>query len=112
MRLPTCVACAQPVLELDGQFDKLDSYLIECGSPPEGSDGWWHVACLRASDLGATWHDARIRNLVDVRRCERVAESARWTVLRDRRRKTLAVGRTGELVELSIGRKGLRPRAC
>jgi hypothetical protein len=75
MSLPACVACERPVLELDGQFDKLDSYLIERGAPPEDSAGWWHAACLRASNG---------------------------------RGKTLAIGRSGELVDLSIGRKRQR----
>ncbi|NVB77100.1 MAG: hypothetical protein HOV81_01780 [Kofleriaceae bacterium] len=109
MSLPTCVACDLPVLELGGQFDKLDSFLIERGSPPEESAGWWHVTCLRASDVGGAWHDARVRNFTRVRGFERVAETASWTVLRDRRRKVLAIGRSGELVELVFGRNRPRP---
>jgi hypothetical protein len=104
MDLAACVACGAPVLELEGQFDKLDSYFISDGSPPGESAGWWHLSCLRASDVGPAWQAARLRNYRDVRKLTVVAEPPGWVVLGDARGKRLAIGATGELVDLSIAR--------
>ena len=35
MKLSKCVACTLPVIELEGQFDKLDSYFLGDGARPE-----------------------------------------------------------------------------
>jgi hypothetical protein len=105
MELAACVACGAPVLELEGQFDKLDSYFFSDGSPPRASAGWWHLSCLRASDVGPAWQAARLRNYRDVRKLTVVAEPPGWVVLGDARGKRLALGATGELVELAIVRR-------
>ena len=49
MRLPTCVGCGSVVLELEGQFAKLDSFFLEDGGPPPESAGYWHISCLQGS---------------------------------------------------------------
>lgn len=104
MNLSRCVACRLPVLEIDGQFSKLDSLFIQNGSPPPATAGWWHARCLAESDAGPAWYAARLRNYRDVRRFEVVAELAGFTVLRDPRRgKTLALARHGELIDLALG---------
>lgn len=109
MELSACVACRRSVLELEGQFDKLDSYFIEEGSPPPESAGFWHLACLRASNVGPAWQAARLRNYRDVRKFAVVAEPPGFVVLQQSRGKRIAIGATGELVDLSfVGRPRLR----
>jgi uncharacterized protein (TIGR02996 family) len=94
------------VLELEGQFDKLDSYFLGDDGPPEDSAGWWHLSCLRASDVGRAWQAARLRNYRDVRKFEIVAELPGWVVMRDPRgRESIAIGVSGELVELPMASK-------
>lgn len=104
MKLSSCVSCELPVLELTGQFTRLDSLFITAGNPPVETSGDWHVACLRASSIGPAWKTARLRNFVDVRGYQVIAELAEWTVARDPRRgKRLAFANSGELVDLSVG---------
>jgi hypothetical protein len=106
MKLPRCVHCKLAILELEGQFSKLDSLYIQNGQPPPHTAGWWHARCLGASDVGPLWFEARLRNFRDVRHYEEVARYPHWTVLRDpNRSKVLAFGRHGELLNLSRGRR-------
>lgn len=106
MKLSECVACTLPVIELEGQFNKLDSYFLGEGGPPRSSAGYWHTSCLRASSVGRAWQAARLRNYRDVRRFEVVAEPPDWIVIRDPQRGSLlALGATGELVDLAVGRR-------
>lgn len=109
MRLDRCVACELPVLELHGQFAKLDSFYVRQGTPPLESAGYWHVRCLRESSFGPAWHDAFVHNFTTVRSYARVADLAQWTVVRNPRSSSaLAIGRTGELLELPATRKGTK----
>jgi len=110
MKLPPCPHCGLLALELEGQFAKLDSLYIHNGSPPPETSGWWHASCLAASDVGAVWYEARLRNFCTVRHYQSVAEYPHWTVLREPNRgKLLALGRSGELLNLSRGsRKSAR----
>lgn len=109
MKLSRCTHCKLPVLELEGQFSKLDSLFIHNGHPPPATAGWWHAGCLAGSDAAAAWYEARVRNFRDVRRYQEVAATPEWTVLREPNRgKLLAIGRNGDLLSLSRGRKGAR----
>lgn len=110
MKLSACVACELPVLELEGQFELLDSLFVSGGEPPELSAGEWHLSCLRTSAVGPSWQDARVRNFRDTRGFVPIAERNGWQVLRDPRRgKVLAFGTTGEMLNLSLGgRKNAR----
>lgn len=106
MKLPRCVACQRPVLEIDGQFTKLDSLYIQPGpdAPPRGSAGWWHLSCFAESPAGPAWYQTRLRNYRDVRRFETVVELASWTVLLGPNRSdVIALGHHGELLGLSLG---------
>jgi hypothetical protein len=106
MELSNCVACKLPVLELEGQFAKLDSYFLGDAGPPEESAGWWHLSCLRASDVGPAWQAARLRNYRDVRKFELVAEPPGWAVIRDPRSgASIAIGASGESLELRTASK-------
>jgi hypothetical protein len=105
MRVPTCVECDQPVLELLGQFEKLDSYYLDEDGPPRETAGYWHTLCLTQSPHGPAWCAARLRNHVEVRRHEVVAEVGSWTIVRDRRtREPLAFSRSGEFLHLEGSR--------
>ncbi|HWO24388.1 MAG TPA: hypothetical protein VNO30_36840 [Kofleriaceae bacterium] len=102
MNLSRCVACDLPVLELEGQFTKLDSFFIQQGAPPPETAGWWHARCLAGSAAAPAWYAARLRSYRDMRRFEPIAEPAGWTVLRSPQRdKVLALAQSGELLELS-----------
>ena len=110
MKLSRCPHCKLPVLELEGQFSKLDSLYIHNGQPPAATAGWWHAGCLAGSDAAGPWYEARLRNFRDVRRYQEVAATPQWTVLREPNRgKLLALGRAGELLSLSRGRAGAHP---
>ena len=103
MRLPTCVGCGSVVLELEGQFAKLDSFFLEDGGPPPESAGYWHISCLQGSGYGEAWYRARLANYVGVRRFVEVTHTGAWTVLRaPRTGDAFALGRSGEVVTLTF----------
>jgi hypothetical protein len=104
MKLPRCTHCTLPVLELEGQFSKLDSLYIRDGAPPRETAGWWHARCLAESEVGPLWFEARLGNFRDVRGYQEVAVLPQWTIVREPNRgKLLAFGRHGELLSLSRG---------
>lgn len=106
MKLAPCKRCGEPVLELEGQFSKLDSLYIKNDFPPPETAGWWHASCLAESEVAPAWYEVRLRNFRDVRRYQLVADYPQWTVLRDPNRgKVLAIGRNGEVVSLSRGNR-------
>jgi hypothetical protein len=111
MRTLPCPHCGLQVLELEGQFSKLDSFYIHNGFPPPETSGWWHARCLADSDAAAPWYEARLRSFRNVRRYAQVAEYADWIVLKEpNREKVLALGRSGTILDLSRGnRKLARP---
>jgi hypothetical protein len=105
MRLPTCVACGLPVLELRGQYTKLDSFLIQGGVPPVASAGTYHSSCLAASPVGPAWGAALVKSFVGTRGFERLAQADEWTVVRNPRTSdTVALGANG--VTLALGFAG------
>lgn len=102
MNAPTCKGCNAIVLEVDGQFEALDSYYLEEDGPPAASAGDWHTSCFVNSGYGPAWHDARLRNYVIVRRYTVVASEGDWTVIKHPREKeTLALSRRGEFLSLT-----------
>jgi hypothetical protein len=106
MKLQRCPSCELPVLELEGQFEILDSLYTHNGFPPPETSGWWHAPCLATSGAGSVWYEAHLRNFRDVRRYQSVAELLNWTVVREPNRgKLLALGRNGELLDLSRGKR-------
>jgi hypothetical protein len=108
MKLSTCVGCGSLVLELDGQFAKLDSLFIRGGRPPPESAGYWHLTCLRDSQFGPAWHQARVDNFCSVRGYRHVADVDGWTVIRDPRgSESIVIGPSGELLQLPASRKAL-----
>lgn len=101
MTLATCVSCGLPVLELEGQFAKLDSFYVANDVPLLATAGWWHLRCLADSPSAGDWYRARLRNFVEVRGYDVVAELATWTVARGNG-EVLGFGESGELVSLSL----------
>lgn len=103
MTLATCVSCGLPVLELEGQFEKLDSFYVAGHVPPLASAGWWHASCLAGAPSAGDWYRARLRNFVEVRGYGVVAKLATWTVVRHPGSgEVLAFGASGELLSLSL----------
>jgi hypothetical protein len=97
------VGCGGVVLELEGQFEKLDSYYLEPGGPSPESAGYWHVRCLGESPHAGAWYVARRQNFVDVRGYREVANTTDWSVIQDPRRgEVLALARTGEMIALTF----------
>jgi hypothetical protein len=102
MNQPTCKACGAVALEVDGQFEKLDSYYLEDDGPPPESAGYWHTSCFVNSGYGPAWHDVRLRNHIGVRGYTIVVSEGDWTVIKHPREKeTLALSRRGEFVSLT-----------
>lgn len=102
MKQPTCVHCGSVVLEMEGQFEKLDSFYLTDGGPPPTSAGAWHSRCLHESPYGLAWYEARLRNFVDVRRYKLLATTEQWSVAQHpRATSTIALSRSGDLLSLN-----------
>lgn len=69
MNLERCFVCKLPVLELEGQFEKLDSYLLD-GTSDELYEneafGWCHSKCLSTSTWGWSWSKRLINYATNV----------------------------------------------
>jgi hypothetical protein len=106
MKLSKCRNCGLPVLELEGQFSKLDSLYLDDNFPRPETSGKWHARCLAESDAALLWYECRLRNFRDVRGYQPLAEYPHWTVVREPRRgDVIAFGRSGELLSLSRGNR-------
>jgi hypothetical protein len=91
------------VLELEGQFASFDSYLLDAQAAHlAGTEGDWHLSCLRDSGLAPDWSAALLRNYIN-RGFSVVSESKHWTVLRGPRPgDTLAFERAGDLIRMPV----------
>jgi hypothetical protein len=81
----SCTVCRLPVLELDGQFENLDSYYIESEDPAADLAGECHSCCIASSAYGHVWHAWRVHNYTSVRSYRIAAEQDGWTVLLHKR---------------------------
>lgn len=110
MKLADCVACHLPVLELEGQFEKLDSYYTGPDGPPPETAGWWHARCLLESSACEAWARARLRNFVEVRGARVIERLPHWTVVELPRSggERLALGDRGRLLSLLADRTDWR----
>lgn len=110
MRLPGCKGCGLPVIELEGQFEKLDSLYLEDDGALRASAGYWHTRCLMESTSGAGWFDARRRSYVEVRRYSEIATTPSWSVVRSpRSEETVALSHLGESMSLVFASVRARP---
>lgn len=101
MKAPACVRCKAIVLEMEGQFEKLDSFYLGEGGPPPESAGYWHSSCLHESGRGLAWYEARLKNFVEVRRYKLLATVSPWSVVQGARSKgALALSQAGDLISL------------
>ena len=101
MRLPQCVACGQPGLELTGQTVMLQPYVSVAGTPPGDTAGPWHLTCLAADPVADDWGRAHVHSFTEVRGYERVVDTPEWTVvLNPRTHERLALGRLGAVLPL------------
>ena len=109
MKNLTCTQCGAIVLEVEGQYEKLDSYYLSGSSPPSESVGYWHTSCLKNSSFGPQWHDVRVSNHIAVRGYREVASTDEWSVIRHpRTAETLAFSRRGESLTLTYPAGHLR----
>lgn len=94
MNLESCFLCALPVLELKGQFDKLDSYYLqpEDDAYVQGAYGWCHALCLVRSSWGHFWFTRRREHFTENIGYQQAASDGEHCVLRH--------PRTGELLIL------------
>ena len=68
MNLENCFICKHLVLELVGQFEKLDTYLLEEDdlAYQQSAFGWCHTSCLSKSQWGAFWAQRRMWHLTSI----------------------------------------------
>jgi hypothetical protein len=100
--LPLCLGCQRPVLEISGQFTRLQPYLLRLPTEKHLLDtaGDWHEWCLEAASLGDGWHHARVRSLLKPG-ARPVAEVDGWTVL-ESSAEALAVSPAGAVLSLNF----------
>jgi hypothetical protein len=80
-KLDDCPMCGKPVLELEGQFELLQSYFTDEDDPATQIFGEVHTTCFAASPHGATWTRWRINHFSTVRGYAPVGARDGWTVL-------------------------------
>lgn len=101
-----CTGCRLPVLELEGQFEHMQPYEVQNAELPPEQTGHWHTSCLIASPIGAAWATVRLRTYESVRKYAVVEKLAAWTILAHAQGDKIAIGSTGELINLTgIGSK-------
>lgn len=101
MRYPSCTFCELPVVEVSGQFQKLDSYYLSQDDSLKGSAGYWHTSCLVSSPYGAAWRELRLRNYVSVRGYQAIAQEKDWSVIRNPRTdEHVALSESGNFLSL------------
>lgn len=96
MNLESCFICKHPVLELTGQFEKLDTYLLSEDdiAYQEGAFGWCHASCLSKSTWGSFWAERRICNLTSIRGYSKLCNDGPLTVVYHPRTKEKIVLRS------------------
>ena len=94
MKLESCFICKRLVLELEGQFTKLDTYLLhgDDAAYQQGAFGWCHLSCLSASNWGNFWTKRRIQHMTEIMGFVKIRSSGSLTALQN--------PRTGEITVL------------
>jgi hypothetical protein len=87
MNLERCFICQHPVLELDGQFEKFDSYYLDASDDAYQQDayGWCHSFCLSNSRWGKFWSERLIQHKTELLGFEKICSTNSLTVLRNPR---------------------------
>ena len=83
MNLENCFICKRPVLEFSGQFEKLDTYLLneDDTAYQQGAFGWCHTSCLSKSQWGAFWTKRRVLHFTQVRGFIKLHSNNSFTIL-------------------------------
>lgn len=104
MTIRNCTSCGLPVIELRGEFEKLDPLYARGSSVPDETVGWWHTRCLAGSEAALIWYEARLKNYREMRGWTTVADLEEWTVVADSRGGTrLALGHNGQILDMPEG---------
>jgi len=96
MNLDSCFICKRPVLEFEGQFEKLDTYLLNESDDAyqQGAFGWCDARCLSTSNWGAFWAQRRIQHMTEVMGFAKISETGTLTAIRNPRTGQVSVLRT------------------
>jgi len=96
MNLACCFICKRSVLELEGQFDTFDTYLLNESDDAyqQGAFGWCHAPCLSTFHWRAFWAERRIEHLTQVREFVKIGETGTLTTVRHPRTGEVTVLRT------------------
>jgi hypothetical protein len=96
MNLDSCFICKRPVLEFEGQFEKLDTYLLNESDDAyqQGAFGWCHARCLSTSNWGAFWAERRIQHMTEVMSFVKSSKIGALTAIRNTRTGEVSVLRT------------------
>jgi hypothetical protein len=111
MNLESCFICKRRVLEFEGQFEKLDTYLLNENDDAyqQGAFGWCHARCLSTSNWGAFWAQRRIQHMTKVMGFAKISEIGTLTVVSNPRTGQVAVLRTDGItftvMPSALGRK-------
>jgi hypothetical protein len=87
MNLESCFICNLPVLELNGQFEKLDTYLLneDDAAYQQNAFGWCHTSCLSKSNWGQFWTERRVWHLTKVKGFSQVYSGTCLSVMQNPR---------------------------
>ncbi|MEO1373922.1 MAG: hypothetical protein AAFW70_06310 [Cyanobacteria bacterium J06635_10] len=93
MNLENCFICKRPILELEGQFDKLDTFLLEetDAAYQEAAFGWCHTRCLSTSKWGEFWSERRIWHMTEVMGFKKIDNIDNLTAIRNPNTGTVTV---------------------
>jgi hypothetical protein len=96
MNLESCFICKRRVLEFEGQFEKLDTYLLNESDDAyqQGAFGWCHARCLSTSNWGGFWAQRRIQHMTKVMGFAKISEAGTLTAVCNPRTEQVAVLRT------------------
>jgi hypothetical protein len=103
MDLPSCFLCSAPVLELEGQFAKLDTYELQPTDEAlkQRAWGWCHLVCLRGSPWATFWARRRRERYTEQQQLPVVGTTAMGTVVRrEQNRESVIIGAEGSLLTL------------
>lgn len=101
-KLENCSICGEPVLELEGQFELLASYLPGLDDDALTLSGEVHTSCLIASPMRAAWALAKIDYLQSTQGLALLSQQHGWTILfHSRLRELVAVHDDGVSVEIA-----------
>jgi len=96
MNLESCFICKRRVLEFEGQFEKLDTYLLNESDDAyqQGAFGWCHAYCLSTSNWGTFWAQRRIQHMTKVMGFAKISQIGTLTAVCNLRKRQVAVLRT------------------